>query len=404
MVIVHVWNYGGLWKGAIKHTRNVGHAAISITTGYPNKSVYISWWPGAEEREEGTFGVTSLADFGSHMRIWQDFAGEGDKPRNASKGFKELVQLIGRLAEGKTLSGKEWRTLSQNPMTEQQLNTAKLVKEAYKTTQWDEVRQNTYNSMQQRFQTGQTSLGEQDLRVELGMTMFDEQGRRLPPDDNTRLPSLADQYVGLDSHSMLAWWTDWANLGGEMQKKYKFKSQNCSTIAYYALVAGGADRFGMKGAKMPYQPAKIKERAHNLLVNISQMNRKCNAFITNYLPHNATGFDWDLWTQRKWLQESSVKHAHRYAMLKKVDQHVGNYHRIQGQEDDPKVIAEKMWELANILVWLHDIMKARPRTKRSQPIFTLGVQAASKIHSLRTSYKIHATTLAKATYDMFYEV
>ena len=394
MIIVHIWTYS--LKGVVKSSTNVGHSALSIPTSEPHQNIYISWWPGGEG---------NLAD--PHLFIEHDFFREGDHKRNVSGDFKKMVNLIGRLAEGKSLSNSQTEFLAQNFSQQERqgmtsnMEVLKDVSTGLKKGDWYTLASNTHNRKAlKRNPTEQDKqykelLHQYTNRENLTYTL-------LPPDDNFHIPTLADKLVGLDSCSMMNWWLGFVDLA-DVQKNYRFHWQNCSTIVYRVLVAGGAKRFGVKSSKLVKQPRKIKERCQILLIRLAEMNRKIEKFVNGTLPPNAENMNWAVWSSREWQRRSSVLRAHRYSELKKIDRHLQAYHAVQGNENEGPVAAKKMWELGEILVTLHDIVTRRPTSKRMEAILSLGCQAIGELKRLQNLYKTDASRITNTTYWLHYD-
>lgn len=201
MIIVSTWNFLGFNMDLLKYNnakveRNVGHAALQVTSG-PNRGVYVSWWPG------GGYTPDEKNRYASPNSLKEDMESEAENRRNQmSTEFQEFLGAVQQIATSGGSGAEAARSIWEAAM-----------------------------------------LGDTEEKKRLKVR---------PADNNFHIPSLADGALyGLDDAGIVAWWIDLnAQLKkaidkGEYNKStyYDLVTHNCSDVVIEALIAGGAKEF-----------------------------------------------------------------------------------------------------------------------------------------------------------------
>ncbi len=396
MVIVMVWNYGGLWKGGVMGKENVGHAAARIITNDPEKPFYISWWPGGVDPDGKNKTKSCLrSKMPDPHSFRRDLVGEGDKMRN-SKEFRKFIKQLKRESKKHNMFiDSEMRKMIANEAVfdlevwnqklEKHKNiTSELVNSLEKADNLMILRR-YHECLEDLVISGDCSIDLMDLYRDMGTNS----GVVLrPPDTSVHIPGMSNGVpCGIDDATMVEWWIDYFMGDNSDRRRYRLTVENCSTIVSYALIAGGA----LMHAKIPgktlgkyWNPSGIKKFANSILVSVAERYKLYNQFFAE---NCATLENEDIWTARTFKRESNAgKMSHRYEALKKIDSMLDYYHGMR-QEPSVRSIGERMGTLAKIVATLQQIHNNRPKSKRKGAINALGSQCIAKItHTLLPEY------------------
>ncbi len=401
MIRVFVWNYGGFWKSIAGGTYNVGHAAVGIDTSTANKSIYLSWWPGGEDRKKVSIGNNSVAD--PHLDVLQDLKSEGTKKRKGSKAFAAFIKAVGKASTKEGLSPNEKQVISS---VHTLLNTGELQTFAQQRRQMAEEAMD------------QLMLGAQNMDIDVFNRKYTEQERQYnyyhkivqsgaevilrPPDSTCQIPVLGESPLGLDVCRILRWWEDFAF--GDQRSRYIFLEQNCSDIAALALKKSGAVLLsGENPTPAIWDPDKVKDFAQKTLVGYARKKQHFDTFVNLMVKNKYSSMTSPIMSYKAWKNASAGKKwAHRYKELKAIDGYLKKYQAIQNNQD-MLMLGPKILYLSMIIVFCGDILTQRSRSTRKAAILTLGAQCYSRLQHLLMQYANEAARVIRVHYALFYE-
>ncbi len=410
MIIVMTWNYGGLWTAGVRHRENVGHAAIRILTNNPDEPFYISWWPGEgideNDNKRGTpyIAKTKMPDPHTFKR---DLGGEGDRMRN-SKEFRKFVKQLEKESKKNEMFVKtELRKMRKknqpfnleewNEKLEEHKEITNEVVNSFKMADNKDVFARYYDLLTNMVSSHNYPSTLTDFYMELDPNKTNVMR---PPDVNTHIPTMSDGLpCGLDDASMVEWWVNYYLGDRSDRRRYSLTKENCSTIAGYALLAGG----GNIHAKVPgkamgryWTPKTVEKFGNNILISVAKRSKLYHQFVTE----TCTALDSEaIWNMRTFKKESKAgRMSHRYDALKKVDSMLDYYSRI---DDQPTVqsIGEQLGILAKVVATLQQILNDRPKSKRKAAIISLGNRCIAKINKTLLPQYIQ---LSDVTFRVFY--
>lgn len=328
MIIVSTWKFLGLNLDTIRFMRgtiqrNVGHAALQVTSG-PNKGVYLSWWPG------GGWTPDNKERYASPNSIKEDMSSEAENRRgNISAEFQQFLDAVQKIADGTTKDADKAREIYEAAM--------------------------------------------------LGDSEGVERVKFRPADEFYHIPSLADGALhGLDDTAIVEWWTDMnvqlkkAIDKGEYNKNayYNLITHNCSDIIIQALIHGGGNKFYPSLAGWGIvTPDYVDKAATNILQNISEKTAAYLAAVEkividkkpNELPKPAEYSEVHDALLKEGLDKKEVGDIDRllaqYTKAKDRDAkietlealilEIGSHLPAKGEKGSPKLKTDELQELAN---------------------------------------------------------